>query len=191
MSDYYADDVIENKLGLNDPVLLHQTEELLVARNAHTLLNEELVTIPDEGFFINIHKRLFEDLYDFAGKFREVDITKPNSIVPFCYARFLKSESRRIFDDLKSINYLAGLDIGLFVERIAHIATELNALHPFREGNGRTIRLYLIFLADYAGYIVDYSRVRPEDIIFADKRAFEGDDTLLIALYEKVVIKAL
>ncbi len=77
------------------------------------------------------------------------------------------------------------------LREIANLSAELNALHPFCEGNGRTIRLFLILLADHAGYLLDYSQVSSKELIEADTSAFEGDLKPLLAMYEKVVIKTL
>lgn len=188
MSDYFTDDIIENKLGIADVHALKGIEEQIVADKTSVLLNEGVQGIPDVEFLKHVHKVLFEDLYDFAGTFRTVDITKPDSKVPFAYARFLDSESARIFSGLAEKEYLVGLDKKEFANNVAHLSAELNALHPFRDGNGRAIRLFLILLADAADHLIDYSQVSAKDIIQADKAAFEGDDTILLELYAKAVL---
>ena len=66
---------------------------------------------------------------------------------------------------------------------------DLNALHPFREGNGRTIRFYLQLLANNAGYLLDYNEVGRVEIIEADKQAFLGNDKLIKEMYNKIVEK--
>ena len=186
MSDYYADDIVENKFGITDPDVLHNIEERIVAEKTSILLSEIYDGPPNEVFLKHVHLRLFEDIYNFAGRFREVDITKSDSSTPFCYARFLDKELYRIFDTLEKQAYLADLDRSSFARQLALLAADLNALHPFREGNGRAIRLYLILLADQAGYLLDYSRVQAAEIIDADKRAFEGNDAALLALYDAI-----
>lgn len=189
MSDYFADDSIENKLGLPDPALFHEVEQRIISEKMAVLIEQDFVEgNPDEEALKSIHRVLFEDLYDFAGTFREVDIAKPDSNVPFCYAQFLGGESLRIFKDLKANNYLQGYERSEFTVALTKLAVELNALHPFRDGNGRTIRAYLTMVADRAGYVIDYSAVEASEIIDADKRAFEGNDSLLLALYEHVVL---
>lgn len=74
---------------------------------------------------------------------------------------------------MESKKYLFGLDKDKFVKEITNLSVELNALHTFRDGNGRTIRLFLILLTDHAGYLLDYSQVLAEEITTADKLAFE------------------
>ena len=188
MSDYFTDDILENKFGITDVAMLHKIEERIVADQTSALLSRGCSGVPDLGFFKSVHACLFEQIYDFAGKFRTVDIAKHDSMVPFCYARFIDSESARIFTQLEGRHYLVGMERQGFIEQMAGLAGELNALHPFREGNGRTIRLYLILLADRAGYLIDYSRVSARGIIRADKEAFEGDISRLVELYDKVVL---
>lgn len=189
MADYFADDdiLLQNKLGISDIAKLHEVEQDIVVKATAKLLYEKLPTDFDFECLKHIHKVLFEDIYDFAGQIRTVDITKPDSKVPFAYARFLAPESDRIFGELKKKSYLANLPKEKFIKEISSLVAELNALHPFREGNGRTIRLFLILLADKAGYLLDYSQVSSEELINADIQAFQGNDALLQAVYNRVV----
>ncbi len=191
MADYFVDggDVLENKLGITDAAELKAKEQEIVTNRTGDIL-EENPTVFDLGYLLHVHKILFDEIYDFAGEFRTVDIAKPDAKAPFAYVRFLESESKRVFDDLKSKKYLLGLSRQDFVKEVANLAAELNALHPFREGNGRAIRLFLIMLADHAGYLLDYSQVSADELIRADKLAFEGDMRPLLEVYSQVVTEA-
>ena len=188
MADYFVDgeDILENKLGIHDREALKAAEQEIVTNKTADILNE---TAEDFGldYLIHIHKVLFEGIYDFAGKIRTVDISKPDAASPFAYVQFIDTESNRIFDDLKKKNYLNELDQKNFIEEVTKLAVELNALHPFRDGNGRAIRLYLIMLTDHAGYLLDYSQVSATELIDADIRAFEGDVEKLLQVYRKTV----
>jgi len=192
MTDYFVDSgsVLENKLGIKDQKKLQEIEQDIVTKKTATLLNKA-ETVFDFNFLLYIHKTIFEDIYDFAGKVRTVDIAKHEASTPFAYAKFINAEAKRIFDELKSKEYLTNLTTQLFIQEIANISAELNALHPFRDGNGRTIRLFLILLADSAGYLIDYSRTSSKEIINADKLAFEGNPRPLLALYKKITIEVL
>ena len=97
-------------------------------------------------------------------------------------------EARRIFDELRAKNFLAGLGKNDFAQELAGLAAELNALHPFREGNGRTIRLFLILLAQHAGYVLNFGLARYDEILMADKLAFSGDSRRLVELYGRMLI---
>jgi cell filamentation protein len=191
VADYFVDggDVLENKLGITDAAELKAKEQEIVTNRTGDIL-EENPTVFDLGYLLHVHKILFDEIYDFAGEFRTVDIAKPDAKAPFAYVRFLESESKRVFDDLKSKKYLLGLSRQDFVKEVANLAAELNALHPFREGNGRAIRLFLIMLADHAGYLLDYSQVSADELIRADKLAFEGDMRPLLEVYSQVVTEA-
>ena len=191
MADYFVEggEVLKNKLGITAPVDLKEAEENAFANAASEItaegaLNQEL----DFAFLKNLHKRLFGRVYPFAGKIRTVNITKPDSDIPFCMADFIALEADRIFSELKVNNYLKGLPKEKFIDSLAELAIELNALHPFREGNGRTIRLYLQLLADNAGYFLSYDWASHDEIIAADKRAFLGNDTPIKQLYAKIVL---
>lgn len=186
MSDYFAEDTIINKLGITDELELIEAEENIVAEKIIALLKESENSEPNLDYFKHIHQVLFEDLYDFAGKFRIVDIIKGDSLYPFAYAQFLQPEAERIFSELKAKNYLKRLEKPEFVVEISRLSTDLNALHPFREGNGRTIRMYLMIIAYLAGYLLDYSQVSADDIIQADKLAFEGQEYQLETMYDKI-----
>ncbi|TAH32861.1 cell filamentation protein Fic [Candidatus Saccharibacteria bacterium] len=188
--DYFADDnLLEHiKLHISDAAALQAAEQAIVTEKTADLLEET----PPKDFGLeylkHIHQVLFGDIYDFAGQIRTVDIAKPDSAVPFAHAAYIVPEAERIFSELRDKKYFSGLDKSAFVAGIVSLAADLNALHPFREGNGRALRLFLILLADHAGYLLDYSQVSAQALIEADKRAFEGDSTLLLAMYEKVVI---
>ncbi|MGH7238029.1 MAG: Fic/DOC family protein [Candidatus Saccharimonadales bacterium] len=191
MTDYFVDgdDILENKLGLADLDALKAAEQEIVTNKTADILSETPL-IFDLKYLLHVHRVLFDDIYDFAGKLRTVDIAKPDAKAPFAYVRFLESENKRVFDDLKSKKYLAGLRKQDFIIAITNLAAELNALHPFREGNGRAIRLFLIMLADHAGYLLDYSQVSADELIGADRLAFEGDMKLLLEVYDQVVTQA-
>lgn len=189
MADYFADNnPLKNKLGISDPRLLHEAEETIVANKTTDLFIETPPKNFDLNYLKHIHKVLFEDIYDFAGHIRTVDITKPDSAVPFAYAKYIESEAGHIFRELKNKDYLNDLDRDSFIHTVADLSAALNALHPFREGNGRTIRLFLILLADHVGYLLDYSQVSPDELIKSDKLAFEGDINPLIVVYQKVAV---
>lgn len=190
MADYFVDgdDVLENKFGITDQQELKEAEQDIVTKKTATLMSEA-TTVFDFKFLLHIHKVLFEDIYSFAGKIRTVDIAKPEANAPFAYAKYIESEAERIFSELKSKVYLVSLDKQVFVQEMANLAAALNALHPFREGNGRAIRLFLMLLADHAGYLLDYSQVSSKVIIEADRFAFEGDSKPLIAMYERVTVE--
>ena len=192
MADYFVEGggVLENKLGIADPEQLREAEEDAFSDAATDILDEDLSSATlDFNFFKRLHGRLFGKVYPFAGQIRKVNITKQDSSIPFCYADFIEQEANRIFQGLKAKNYLKNETKAEFVNNITELAMDLNALHPFREGNGRTIRFYLQLLASNAGYLLDYDEVGHKEIIEADKQAFLGNDKLIKEMYSKIVEK--
>lgn len=162
-SDIYllGTDIPVNRLGITDPDLLHQVEETLLQQAYQTFIAEcEPDTRFDEDYFKSLHQRTFESLYDWAGAYRSVDMSKGNSM--FCRADYLAKESQRIFRQLEQESFLKQARDSSqekFAERLAYYQSELIALHPFYELNGRITRLFFDLIAVANGYApIDYSK---------------------------------
>jgi cell filamentation protein len=162
VSDIYlpGTDIPKNRLGITDPALLHEIEETLLRQAYQTFIAEcEPTVCFDETYFISLQQRTFATLYDWAGEYRSVDMSKGGSL--FCRAAFLENESRRLFQQLEQEDFLkqaADWPKEKFAERLAHYQCELIALHPFYELNGRITRLFFDLIAIYNGYgPIDYS----------------------------------
>jgi cell filamentation protein len=160
-SSIYIDgtSVPRNKLNSSDAKLIATIEKKLLL-NTYNKYTQELNPniLLNETYFINLHKKTFESLYDFSGVYRKVNMSKGES--QFCLALYLKSESKRIFKELEDENYLAIVknNKSNFAKRLAYYQGELIALHPFYELNGRITRLYCDMLALFNGYKpIDYS----------------------------------
>lgn len=178
------DDVLENYLGISDPEEMAKVESEFVP-----LRMAELLANPPGGelgmpYLCEIHRRLFSDLYPMAGKVRTVDIAKGKSV--FCYVQYIDDEQRRIFRAMRQ-NFAHPLSQEDFAGQIAMLSADLNALHPFREGNGRAIRTFLTILAQRHNYQLDFSRLEHERLVEADTRAFYGEFQPLIELYERII----
>jgi cell filamentation protein len=140
--------VLRNRCGITDAAVLADFE--LTASLARVA---ELERRPVDGDFdlqhlCAIHRRIFCDVYDWAGAIRTVDIAKG---MYFCRSEAIESESRRVFGAIARDNYLTGLSREAFVARLADHWGEVNALHPFREGNTRTQRVFFQQLVQVAG----------------------------------------
>ena len=160
-SSIYIDgtSVPKNKLNSSDVKFIATIEKKLLL-NAYDKYSKELntKTILDETYFINLHKKTFASLYDFAGIYRDVNMSKGES--QFCLAQYLHTESKRIFAELEKDKYLQDVssDKTTFAKKLAYYQGELIALHPFYELNGRITRLYVDMLAMLNGYKpIDYS----------------------------------
>ena len=106
----------------------------------------------------------------------------------FCRGQYIEENAKIIMDNILKENYLKGLTKAKFVERIAYYMGEISALHPFREGNGRTSREFFRQLSLNAEYILDFSKTENEELLMADIEAFNGKYESLIKILEKAII---
>jgi cell filamentation protein len=162
-SDIYlpGTDIPRNKLGIDSADLLHEIEQTLLQQAYSRFITElDASTRFDEHYFKSLHRDTFESLYEWAGIYRTLDMSKGGSL--FCRAAYLEQESRRIFSELESEQFLKQASDWApekFAERLAYYQAELVALHPFYELNGRITRLFFDLIAVYNGYDpIDYSQ---------------------------------
>ena len=161
-SDVYlpGTEIPRNRLGITEAELLHAIEESLLQQAYETFVAElQPETRFDEAYFRSLHQRTWASLYDWAGEYRSVDVSKGGSL--FCRAAYLESESHRLFLALEQDDFLKSASAwpkDRFAERLAYYQCELIALHPFYELNGRITRLFFDLIAIYSGYgPIDYS----------------------------------
>lgn len=154
--------VLENKLGITDSATLARTEEKLSKEKAVKLFEYGILDNQKAGSFqalAEIHKYLFEDIYDFAGKIRTVNIAKGG----FRFAPVMYLES-----SLENIEKMPQSDFDSIVEKYV----EMNIAHPFREGNGRSMRIWLdMMFRKELSVAVDWSRIDKEDYLLAMERS--------------------
>jgi cell filamentation protein len=181
--DQYVDPVsgvLGNRLGITDAATLEQTEAALVAARSYELSRAPLPGKFDLAHLQAIHRYLFGDLYDWAGQLRTIDIGKGGHL--FAHHAHIGSAAASIFKRLAEEEYLAGLGPERFSDRAAYYLGELNALHPFREGNGRTLREFVSHLANATGYYIAWENVDQPDMLQASIASFKGDASKLAAL---------
>jgi cell filamentation protein, protein adenylyltransferase len=119
-----------------------------------------------------IHKRIFGDIYEWAGRIRTVAIAKG---AVFCLPQYIDSSAAVIFSELRDEDCLRGLRRDAFVGRLAHYLGEVNALHPFREGNGRAQRAFFGQLARDAGFTLSWQHLDPARNVEASAAIMRGD----------------
>lgn len=181
---YPDSDILINKLDIRD------ADKLLVYERKLTMLRLlELLDRPIDGKFDlkhlqAIHKYIFQDVYEWAGKIRTVDIAKGNM---FCNVKFIESQAEEIFSKLKKEDFLAGLEEDAFCIKLAYYFAEINALHPFREGNGRSQREFIRSLALKNGYSIYFDRISEEEMILASQKSFLCDYTAMEELVRKCI----
>ncbi|MBR3157196.1 Fic family protein [Candidatus Saccharibacteria bacterium] len=162
--------ILRNKFDIHDLDELSDAERRLAKYRARELFESPIEGKFDFKHLQAIHKYLFQDVYAWAGEVRTVDIAKGNL---FCRYFAIEEEAKRIFGELKSEKYLIGLNVGDFGKRLAYYLAEINALHPFREGNGRTQREFVRQLAYQNGYFLSFAGVSKEQMIKASVAGFK------------------
>ena len=162
---YEGTNTLVNKLDIKDSNLLGEYEKSTVALKLLSLEKQGITGNFDINHFSNIHKFLFDEIYLFAGQFRTGNIAKDN--FRFAEWEYIESELNKLLDKLKEENYLQNLDKHTLAEKLAYYTAELNVLHPFREGNGRTTREFIRQLALKNGYYLNFNSVSPIELLNA------------------------
>ena len=173
--DPYSDPVtgvLYNKLGLRSTAALEAAERE-ITHAALILLDESPVSPSyDLSHLQEIHKRIFGDIYQWAGQIRTVAIAKG---AVFCLPQYIASSAAGIFRALHDEGCLRGLHHDTFVGRLAYYLGEVNALHPFREGNGRAQRAFFGQLARDAGFTLAWQHLDPVRNVEASAAIMRGD----------------
>lgn len=167
---YPGTETFKNKLDIRDPKLLEQAELFYTMERMRQPLPKEAQELTYKGF-LALHHHLFQDLYTWAGKQR--DYTTGRGAAPFAPPENIKVWMEEQLMKLKRENYLQGLSREQFAEKIAPIINEINAAHPFIEGNGRTQRMWLRLIADQAGHRLDFKMEDRERWYEASRIGFE------------------
>ncbi|WP_303816724.1 protein adenylyltransferase Fic [Selenomonas ruminantium] len=166
---------IENKLGINDSLELAREEERLTKKRALELYDNKILAKFEVGTFAGlkaIHGYLFQDIYPFAGKMRTVNIAKGH--FRFAPVLYLEDALRNI-DRMPQDTY----------EHIIEKYVEMNVAHPFREGNGRSTRIWLdAILKNELGQVIDWSKIDKEDYLFAMERSPVRNKEIMMLLKE-------
>ena len=165
--------ILKNRLGIENQIELAKKEEKITKLKAKKLFETGKLNFIEVGTFkglSEIHKYLFEDIYDFAGKIRTENIAKSN--FRFASAMYLKEALNKI-DKMPQSNF----------DEIIEKYIEMNIAHPFREGNGRSTRIWLdMILKEEIGKVIDWSKVNKEDYLLAMERSPIKDTEIKILL---------
>ena len=171
---YKDSTVLVDKLDLRDQAELDDFEaEITNARAGEPLPEGNL----DFAHFCAVHHHLFQDVFDWAGIPRTVRISKQGSA--FCFPEHIEAQAAKLFSDLEAQKYFDNLPVNEFAEKAAHFLAELNAIHAFREGNGRTQLTFFALLADRAGQPLDLEKLDPDLMLNAMIASFGGDESEL------------
>ena len=179
---YENSTVLVNNLDLRDQDELDAYEaEISSARSAEPLPEGEL----DFEHYCAVHHHLFQDVYIWAGKPRTVRMSKQGN--PFCYPEHIEAQTTNLFAELKATDFLENLEPDDFSIRAAHFLSELNVIHAFREGNGRTQLTFFAMLAENAGHPLDLEKLDPDVMLNAMIESFEGDEKELARVIKGLI----
>jgi cell filamentation protein len=184
---YPGTGVLRNNLAIRDQQELSLAEADIVRTALAVLTSRPLPGDCDLVHWQAFHRRIFGGLYPWAGELRTVQIAKPNAF----YARpeHIVGYAQGIFAELARENRLKGLDRTAFVERLTHYHAEMYAVHPFREGNTRSLRAFLGQLAGEAGHQIAWEHLDHEQSFAANVRSLNGENDQLRELLDAIVDK--
>lgn len=172
-----------NKPGITDQVKLEEYERSKTNMAERTMPSFSL----DFNGLKKIHHHLFQDVYEWAGQTRISTLQKDLDSPAFTSPKLIEKYVHQIFTDLKEKNNLQNLDKDSFSKEAAHLFGHINNLHPFREGNGRTQRIFIEEVAKQAGYEIDFSQTTKERMIQASIEFNQGKPRKM----EEIFIEAL
>lgn len=182
---YPNSSVLKNRAGLRNADDLDRFETVMTAQRAEEPLPPGRLTV---SHYRAIHRHLFQDVYSWAGKFRTVRIAKGNSM--FCYPEHIATQMSAVFDQLGKDGQLRDLPEAIFAAKAASFLASLNAIHAFRDGNGRTQLTFLTVLADRAGHPLDLTKLDPKTFLAAMIASFDGDEHNLAKAIQGLVAQS-
>jgi len=179
---YPGTTVLKNRKGLRTQAALTRFETAMTAQRALEPLPAGRL---DLVHYRAVHRHLFQDVFAWAGRRRTVRISKDGNA--FCYPENIQRESAKLFAKLKRDGFLAGLSADDFAEKAASFLANLNAIHMFRDGNGRAQLAFMVLLGDAAAHLLDLEQLEPEPFLKAMIRSFHGDERLLVQQLRQLI----
>ena len=162
--------VYDNKYGITNLDTLLDLESAKTTLRIMQLFNEGLQGNFDLNYLCAIHKYMFQDVYPWAGQIRDVNMSKGQTM--FCLAANIYDYSKEVFAPIKTFDRSSKHSINEVATHIAKLSDDINALHPFREGNGRSKRAFLCLYSRKLGYELLLSKLDPVELLQADIKAF-------------------
>jgi len=183
---YPDSEVLRNKADLRDEAALDAFEADVTAVRMVELVNNPIQGNFDLKHLCAVHRHMFQDVYDWAGEIRTVDISRGAS--RFANFNLIEAYLTGQLEGIAKENYLQGLPPEAFVSRLAHYLSEINAAHPFREGNGRVQRLFCAQLAEQAGYFIAFETVDQARMYEVMIASFNGNNQPLTSLLNDITV---
>lgn len=180
---YPGSTVLRNKLDIRDETTLSEAEQQLTAIAAD---NVEFNPPPyDLAYLQNIHRRLFSDLYEWAGELRTVGMAKQDT--RFCQPTFMAQEASKIFKRMATANWFEGMNRADLIVAVADAYSDINVIHPFREGNGRSQRILFEHLIMNAGFEISWWNIEKDEWLFANIAAYNCVLEPMEKVFEKCI----
>ncbi len=173
---YPGTTILRNVPGLTTQAELSRFEAIATARRFQEPMP---VGRWSARHYCAVHRHIFQDVYPWAGRLRTVRVSKGDSV--FCYPERIDAELRRVFASLRQEHVLRRRDLPGFSTGAARVLADLNAIHAFRDGNGRTQLAFVALLAAQAGHPFDLERMEPTAFLSAMIASFHGDEAPLQA----------
>lgn len=183
---YPGTTVLINKFDIRNEEKLNEIESVISSARYAEWLNMPLSTAFDFDHYKAIHHFIFSDLYEWAGQVRTVNISKKGTM--FTPAENIESQAELIFKRLQDLSYFKDLPNDEFVEEIVDFYCVTNALHPFREGNGRTQRVFLTQLIRNAGYEINFADMDTDLLMIATIQSAQGVKDLLTRIFAESIL---
>ncbi len=181
---YPDSNILKNKLNIRDNKLLKTAEEEITLIKQMELLKNPIKGNFSKAHLMNIHKFIFEDIYSFAGKIRREQISKADTL--FYPPNLIDRELDKVFAKIKEKNMLKETDKEKVFDNLAYVMAELNIVHPFREGNGRSIREFIRLMAKRMGYDLNWGNADKEQLLEASILSVD-DYRVLIGILQDCV----
>ena len=179
---YKGTDILINKLNITNDEDLFNAERELVSLRTYELNEKPLKGNFDFKYLKDIHRYLFQDIYRWAGEIRNCNIAKQDL---FCLAEHIESFGNDVFNKLKKEKNFVDYDNETKLDKLVELFADINALHPFREGNGRSQRVFIESLAKINGIYLDLTNVSSLDMIIASHESINGDYNKLKVMFKK------
>ena len=176
-----------NKLGIKDDKKLKEFEAAVTFAKASELEAVPIAETFDVAHYKAIHKYLFEDIYDWAGNYRNINMSKNGT--DFANAENISALMDACFKRLHDKNYFRNTDFDTFIENIVDFYQVTNKIHPFREGNGRTQRLFLTQLIRYNGFDIDFSTIDTDELMIATIQVTNGVKDNIVKIFHESIVK--
>lgn len=180
---YENSSVLINKFNLKDEKHLKIMEQSITSMQ----IAQAYINIPFENvdfdFYKKLHQYVFEDIYEWAGKVRNVDMSKKGT--NFCPKEKIEECGNKIFDRLKNNYFLTNYCDDDFIDEFTNLYCDLNYLHPFREGNGRVQRLFLSMLLADMNKRLDFYEIDKDLLMIATIKSVSGDIFMLRDIFKE------